>query len=50
MSDKTTVFQTPVSGLEFPLSKPEQRMAIIVHDATGTQPPTIIDQMGARDS
>jgi len=43
MSDKTSVLQSPISGLQFPLSKPEQSAAIIDHDTTGTQPPTIID-------
>ncbi len=43
MSDKTTVLQSPISGLQSPLSKPEQPVAIIDHDTAGIQPPTVID-------
>jgi len=43
MSDKTSVLQSPISGLQSPLSKPEQSATITDHDTTGTQPPTIID-------
>src|SRR2546422_3533048 len=44
MSDKTTVLECPISGLQSPPSKPEQSAAIIDHHTSGTQPPTIIDQ------
>src|SRR6266705_2572928 len=43
MSDKTTVLECPISGLQSPPSKPEQSAAIIDHHTSGTQPPTIID-------
>ena len=43
MSDKTTVLQSQVSGLQSSLSEPEQPVAIVDRDTTGTQPPTIID-------
>jgi len=42
MSDKTTVLQSQVSGLQTSLSEPEQPVAIVDRDTTGTQPPTII--------
>ncbi len=41
MSDKTTVLQSQVSGLQSSLSEPEQPVAIVDRDTTGT--PTIID-------
>src|SRR5882672_2539709 len=48
MTDKTTVLQSPISSLESSLSQPEQPVAIVDHDAAGTQPPTIIDHPPSR--
>src|SRR5438445_8248753 len=43
MSDKTTVLECPISGLQFPPSQPELSGALTDHDTTGTQPPTVND-------
>src|SRR5947208_16720971 len=43
MSDKTTVLQSQVSGLQSSLSEPEQPVAIVDHGTTATQPPATSD-------